>query len=508
MRRVLLCFVLALALAFMISCSEGEDNNPVPVLSSISPSSSVANMPGFSLVLRGSNFVQNSTVNFGGSSKSATFVSSTELHCQINPADIPGSAVYNGTDTGDINLMNSNTNVYVVNPSPGGGNSNTMVFTVQSNPEYMTQTNISNDNYESSHTRIGIDAQNSLDVVWDIALPAGNSKIIFTRSTDRGITWSSQVSVSAEKSDATRPDIAVKSTGELNVVWMENLSQYDVYFGRSTDNGATWTTPLNISNTLTVDSYYPAVAVDNYGNLNVVWIENRRMSTNNVWLRDIYFSRSTNGGTVWSAPALLYETKCVCPPAIAVDSAGRIFVAYRFGELADEGEILVISSGDGGTSWSSPKLVSVGAGDAINPSLAVDSNGYVNLAWQQIVSGDYDIFHARSTDLGANWNQPVNVSQTYGESRRPSITVDSLGNLIISWDDNTLGGEDVFQSRSANNGATWSEYTNISLNAGDSWDSDNVVDSGCNVCIVWLDKTPGSTEIYFIKSVIAGLLAD
>ena len=89
--------------------------NPVPMISSLSPSSAIANDTAFTLQVNGANFVTGSTVFFGGQARSTTFVSSTQLNAGILAADVDndGTAV-----------------VFVFNPLPGGGTSTSLEFPV------------------------------------------------------------------------------------------------------------------------------------------------------------------------------------------------------------------------------------------------------------------------------------------------------------------------------------------------------------------------------------------
>lgn len=92
-----------------------EAPNPVPVLSSISPSKTGAGGPAFTLVVTGSSFLSSSTVDWNGTALTTTFVSATELKATV-PASLiatPGTA-----------------SVTVVNPAPGGGTSNSLTFTI------------------------------------------------------------------------------------------------------------------------------------------------------------------------------------------------------------------------------------------------------------------------------------------------------------------------------------------------------------------------------------------
>lgn len=81
------CFILSLAifLTFIIvNCT-----NPLPLLDTMSPSWKVVHMPTFTLTITGSDFISNSKIVFNGVEKSTTFVSASELTCEIQPEDIP-----------------------------------------------------------------------------------------------------------------------------------------------------------------------------------------------------------------------------------------------------------------------------------------------------------------------------------------------------------------------------------------------------------------------------------
>ena len=88
--------------------------NPVPQITSISPSIVVAGSGGFTLTVGGSNFIPGSVVRFNGFDRPAS-VSSTQLTVVIPATDIatPGTAT-----------------ITVFNPTPAGGASNPMALTI------------------------------------------------------------------------------------------------------------------------------------------------------------------------------------------------------------------------------------------------------------------------------------------------------------------------------------------------------------------------------------------
>lgn len=90
-------------------------DNPLPILSSISPTSTAAGGGDLTVTLTGSGFVEDSQVQLGGSDRATTYVDESHLTATILESD----------------LMSGGTrNITVVNPAPGGGTSEVQVLTV------------------------------------------------------------------------------------------------------------------------------------------------------------------------------------------------------------------------------------------------------------------------------------------------------------------------------------------------------------------------------------------
>jgi hypothetical protein len=98
------------ALTFTINAA-----NPVPTLTAISPTTTGAGGAAFTLTLTGTNFISGSTAQWKGSARATTFISATQLTAAITAADIAAG----GTAA-----------ITVVNPTPGGGTSNSLTFTI------------------------------------------------------------------------------------------------------------------------------------------------------------------------------------------------------------------------------------------------------------------------------------------------------------------------------------------------------------------------------------------
>jgi chitodextrinase len=95
--------------------------NPLPFIVSLNPATIAAGGPTFTLTVNGAGFVQGSVVNFNGTAKATTFVSTAQLTASILATDIATS----GT-----------ANVTVKNPAPGGGTTSNFSFVISgaSNP--------------------------------------------------------------------------------------------------------------------------------------------------------------------------------------------------------------------------------------------------------------------------------------------------------------------------------------------------------------------------------------
>jgi hypothetical protein len=92
-------------------------NNAAPTITSLSPASAIAGSSAFTLTVNGAGFVNGATVQFNGSSKTTTFVSTTQITAGILASDIATAGTANVTAT---------------NPAPTIGPSMPQVFTISS----------------------------------------------------------------------------------------------------------------------------------------------------------------------------------------------------------------------------------------------------------------------------------------------------------------------------------------------------------------------------------------
>ena len=481
MRKLSLGGCVLIFTLVLVNCHPGEEDNPVPGLISISPVSKVSHMPTFTLTAVGNNFVSGSKIVFDGIEKTTTFVSSTELSCQIDPDDILISTVSGQNGDGLCRVLDETVPVLVRNPSPGGGDSGSLNFIIYSNPTFHTPQSISNDPGEAALPDIAVDSSGNINVVWMDKTP-GYWDIYFRHTVYGVFSWDPIRDISDLPYDANAPAIALDSSGNINVVWDNDTASFDnrIRFSRSTNNGSNWSNPVFIT-LASEDSITPDIAVDSAGNLNVVWTDWRT----GTYDSEIYFSRSTDNGTEWSTPVnISWTIGGTWTPSIAVDSGGNLFVVWW--DLTDAHEDICFSrSTNNGVSWSPyVNLSNTPIGESTHPVVAVDSAGNVNVVWDdEFPDPDELVYFTSSTNMGTIWTSPLGISNAF--AFRPDIAIDSAGNINVVWVGYFSGNNALGFSRSTNGGTSWSTAMNIS-NIADCCNYTAIaLDGAGNINIVW-----------------------
>jgi hypothetical protein len=300
-----LFFILfTLFLLILIGCNTAD--NPVPILSSITPSEKVTHMPSFTLTATGTDFVDCSRIFFNNQEKATTFINSTELTCEIRPNDI-------------LSYTTIGVNVWVENPEPGGGISQSLQFTIKPNHSFYNHVNVSNTNGESSQPSIAVDEKDVLHVSW-LDNTAGWNEIYYSRSENHGASWSLPANISQPAISTWAPAIAAGQGENIYIVWIDVLGTAKVVLSRSDDGGVSWNSPVGINGS-TGSCYAPHIEVVGDDDLYVAWYE--------LVSKDIIFSRSSDGGSSWSVPVDISNTPGYSDdPSIAVDGTRNIYVVW------------------------------------------------------------------------------------------------------------------------------------------------------------------------------------
>jgi BNR repeat-like domain len=299
--------------------------------------------------------------------------------------------------------------------------------------------------------------------------------------------------------DSFYPAIAAGPSGRVHLVWQESVSgNFEIYYKRSTDGGATWLPSQRLTWT-SYSSEKPAIAVDPSGHVHVVWSD---YATDN-W--EIIYKRSTNGGATWSANRRLTWTSGYSDrPFLLADSSGNLYLVWHDYYAPGNPEIYFKKSTDGGFNWTASQRLTFNAGESTNSSLSVDSSGCLHVFWNDKSPGNFEIYHKKTTDGGATWSAGQRLTWTAGDSYVPVAAVDTSGDLHLFFHDYTLGPAQIYYKKSTNGGATWSASQRLTWNSGASYMPSIVIDSGGTLHLVWKYYNTGENNVYYKKSTDGG----
>src|SRR6267154_117273 len=356
--------------------------------------------------------------------------------------------------------------------------------------------NVSNNADYSFTPQIAVDAAGNIYMAWEDDT-ANNSNILFSRSTDGGVTFSTPTNLSATMTTASFsvPQIAADTAANINVVWESDTGNLAIWFSGSSDGGATFSSPQMVS-TNTDGSLNPQIAVDKNGSINVVWEDDIANHS------DVSFSRSTDKGAHFSPARNLSNPlgNCIAnsnTPRIGLDAAANINVVWT-NDCGGNFDIFLSRSADNGATFSFPKNLSATPGLSGNPQLFVDAAGSINVVWEE--STPADILFVRSGDAGATFSSAQNLSHNSGSSTNAQLTVDARANINVAWEDTTPGNQDIFFTRSTDSGATFlSTPLNLSNNSGLSAAVQIATDKSGDINVAWQDSTPGVSQVLFSR---------
>ena len=283
----------------------------------------------------------------------------------------------------------------------------------------------------------------------------------------------------------------VDPTGNINVL---TAVGGDVFFSRSTDGGTTFSTPQNLSNDS--QAHMPQILVDSSGNVNVAWEDGGTSSGGAALL----LSRSTDAGMTFSPPVVAgSNVNNSARFSLVIDSRGNIDLAWE-GPYSGSDAIFFSQSKDGGATFSAPVRASTVIALVGPLEMAVDSSGNIDLVWAAF----RDVFFARSSDGGTTFSTPIRFGNISEAIPNPQLALDSKGNINVVYA--TVFPAIVFFERSNDGGATFSQTRLASSIDGDICCEPTApqiaIDSGDIVSVVWLGSSSSrfATDVFFTRS--------
>lgn len=502
-------FIIIITLLMMLwGCQTGEENGGSEVLNpeirSISPDSRALYLPWFTLTIEGENFREGAKIFFNEVRKTTERVSDSRLRCTVNPMDlirnVPGSVQeISGTRDNVVETVP----VYVVNYASGGresGRSNTVNFAVLEHPRFNDAVNISRTSGWAEFPMIASGSNGILHVIW-VDNSQGQGAVFYRRSSDRGDTWDETRKISPDGIVVCCPELAVGDDGNVYVAFGGGGGAYDtqgIFFLRSDDYGLNWNW-FSMLSTPGLGAYIPDIAVNNYGEVAVVWFEFIRERRS-----DIFFTRSGNYGASWSTPENISDNIGHSDSAtVAVDGEGNIYVAWKDNRPGDW-DVFFRRGLNYGTQWDDTMNLSNDAVASVRPVMACDIYGQVFISWFDLGALERGIYYTRSWELGIQWAGIELVTHSSALSSDPAIAMDEFSNANIVWTNYGQGSDpdEIMFSRGIYGSGPWSPAAALT-GKGALFPNypDIAIDYNGNIYIVWQQWQEGShSQIMFTHS--------
>lgn len=303
----------------------------------------------------------------------------------------------------------------------------------------------------------------------------------------------SNASIYVHEDEMKSPAVAADPQQRMHLAYAATRpdnTAVEVFYASSGD-GQHWSAGTKVSTGAPL-CFNPAIAAGAHGEVLIAWAEAVDGGTNAVRV-----AVSVDSGRTWAKPVTVGQTSTQSDgPAVAISPEGDLHVAFSYVGLERASDVWHSRSADHGKTWTQPVNISRTPGESASTGIACGPGGEVAVAWGDTPAGtrsDSDIWLAISRDGGRTWRAPQNVSNTPGLSANPSVAIDENGDIFLAWDDEGQRGaaSDIFFLISRNQGQTFEQFRNVSRTPGISSNAEIAVDRG-RIAIAWIDVAPGA----------------
>lgn len=266
--------------------------------------------------------------------------------------------------------------------------------------------------------------------------------------------------VYASKEHAAFPGAVRTRDGDILVVFREAPSHAGTHgrimLTRSSDDGATWTPPKTVIDT-PFDDRDPSIVEFGNGALLINFFASEYDSSGHrVRIVGVHLSRSIDGGQTWSEPRLVtvpgYKWLACSDNVLPLPTGRLILPVYGEAEGDSVRTALVLLSDNFGLSWEKWAVVAHDSSGQVSynePALVVLPNQEI-LCVMRTAGAHHWLAVSRSTDDGQTWS-PVHFTNVQGEA--PDVLRTAQGTLVLGYRDFSPPG--VSLAFSYDLGRTW-----------------------------------------------------
>jgi len=374
---------------------------------------------------------------------------------------------------------------------------------------------------------VAIDSNENVHVVWRDAtdyLGSGTDYDIFYKYWDYSFqNWSTTELVSTESTGfSSIPSIVIDSAENIHIVWSDKSDgDYDIRYRCWNSTIKDWEASANITET-NEDCSNPSLAVDSQFNLHITYED---FATANSQIRYVVFNSTTKvvSSNQWVSVGCIDDS---FHSSIVLDSQENALIVWSdrsdYHSCGTDVDIFYTWANAKDDIVTSASVISTeSTGGSYEPSIALDSSGYVHIVWKDetdyLGSGtDWDIFY-RTLDWSTREMSDLEIIPSSGDSRIPSIAIDNQRTVFIFWSDNddiaSCGTDyDIFYRYCSDSTHSWSPRFVLSTEStANSFCPVIALDNLSNIFAVWQDDTDylscGTDRDIFYKQYFAPPLA-
>jgi hypothetical protein len=325
---------------------------------------------------------------------------------------------------------------------------------------------------------------------------AGGSRVYYMNSSDGGRTYSTPLAITSSSEISFNSAISVDRADNIYVAWTRvGGGPARILISKSTDHGISFSSPIAITPSTQVADF-ARVAAGPSGAITCSYLDFTGNSPR------LFMVRSTDGATSFSTPiqiSLANEVVDLLGHGLEADSADRIYAVYVDDSETPSVKLALLSPAG---VLARNTIVSDPSVPSFAPDLTIGKDGEVYVVFYSVFAAgqpgeNREVMFSKSCDLGESFSVPLNVSQTSTQSRFPSVAVDRNGVVYVAWEDKAQNSkQDIYVAFDITGGASFHAINNFSNTRGFSTASKLTVDANNNVMLAWSDDSPGEPDLF------------
>ena len=353
----------------------------------------------------------------------------------------PNNLTQNDDDSVYPQISSSSDNIYIVWQESVGsyGTTNYDIFFKRSNDDgnsFGSPINLSDNVGFSEHPQIA-SVGNHIYVVW-VDDSSGQREIMFSKSLDRGKTFSNSIVVSQNSLSPYHAELAAEGQ-DVYIVWNSFGMEIGniIFLAKSNDEGKTFGKLIEIGEGDL--ETYPKIAAS-ANEYYITWDRRDHEDTEILLIKG--HKDYNNIQNVTQINKLNNENIDGGESQVAADS-DHVIVTWTSNIPVDKKYVYVSKSINNGNAFGDNIPISSTNSSNVE-NILIDDNSYI--IWQDNVHGNYDIFYTKGNSNGTGTDKPINVSNNIGVSECPSITVSTTA-IHMTWEDDTTGNHEVLYKK-------------------------------------------------------------